>query len=469
VVVVGGGFGGLEAVRRLRGAPVDITLIDRRSFHLFQPLAYQVSTGVLSPDEIAAPLRRIVRREQNVRVVLGAVTGFDVPGRRVIVAGTPDGGSPRAIRYDSLIVAAGSTYTYFGHDDWRSLAPDIKSLEGALDVRRRIATAFEAAELEPDPERRAAWLTFVIVGAGPTGVELAGQIGELARATLRQEFRAVDTGSARILLVELVERVLPSFPARVSRQAGSALERLGVTLLLGSRIVDVAADGVTLEQASGERRSEQARTVVWAAGVVGAELAEALATAAGAELDRGRRVAVGPDLTIRGHREIMAIGDMAQVHDAAGSPVALPGLAPVAMQQGRYAAQAIRDRLRGAPRSPPFRYVDKGDLATIGRAKAVAVIGRVQLSGVIAWLTWLVVHLFYLVGLQNRLVVLVRWAFSYVTRSGGVRLVAPDPISPTERSTACPSPSDAATSRPSPHSAGTPSGSSSSSTSAWGS
>jgi NADH dehydrogenase len=469
VVVVGGGFGGLEAVRHLRSAPVDITLIDRRSFHLFQPLAYQVATGVLSPDEIASPLRRIVRRDANVQVVLGAVNAFDVAGRRVIVDGTPDRGSPRAIRYDSLIVAAGSTYTYFGHDDWRGLAPDIKSLEGSLEVRRRIATAFEAAELEPDPERRAAWLTFVVVGAGPTGVELAGQIGELAREALRRDFRNADTARARILLVELAERVLPGFPPRLSRQAGRALERLGVTPLLESRIVDVAPDGVALEPAAGERRSVQARTVIWAAGVVGAELARTLGAAAGAAIDRGGRVAVGPDLTVGGHREIMAIGDMASVHDSAGSPLALPGLAPVAMQQGRYAAQAITERLRGAPAPPPFHYRDKGDLATIGRAKAVAQIGRLQLSGMPAWLAWLLVHLFYLVGLQNRLVVLVRWAFSYATRSGGVRLVAPDPQSSTERSLSCPSPSDAATSHPGPRSAGTPSASSSSSTSAWAS
>jgi NADH dehydrogenase len=432
VVVVGGGFGGFETVRRLRGAPVEITLIDRRSFHLFQPFTYQVATGMLSPDEIAAPLRRVVSRAGDVRVVLGAVTGFDVAGRRVLVEATPDGGGPRAIPYDSLVVAAGATGTYFGHDEWRRVAPDIKSLEGSLEVRRRIATAFEAAELESDPDRRAAWLTFVVAGAGPTGVELAGHVGELARTTLRRDFRDVDTAAARVLLVELAERVLPSFPPRLSRRAGEALERLGVALLVRSRVVDVAPDGVTLEHAGGERRRVEARTVVWAAGVVGVELAETLATAAGAGIARGRRVAVGPDLTVGGHPEIMAIGDMAQVHDAGGRPLALPGLAPVAMQQGRYAARVIRDRLLGAPEPPPFRYLDKGDIATIGRAKAVAVIRRTQLTGLPAWLVWLVVHLFYLVGLQNRLVVLVRWAFSYVTHSGGVRLVAPDPAYPAE-------------------------------------
>jgi NADH dehydrogenase len=465
VVVVGGGFGGLEAVRRLRSAPVDVTLIDRRSFHLFQPLAYQVATGVLSPDEIAAPLRRVVRGEPNVRVVLGAATGFDMASRDVIVEGTPDERGPRRIPYDSLIVAAGSTYTYFGHDDWQRWAPDIKSLEGVLDVRRRIAAAFEAAELEPDPERRAAWLTFVVVGAGPTGVELAGQIGELARETLRGEFRDADTCNARILLVERDERVLPSFPPRLSRQAARSLERLGVTPMLGTRVVDTSPAGVQLEPAG----DVQARTVIWAAGVVGAELAETLAKAAGTPVARGRRVPVGPDLTVAGHPEIRAIGDMALVHDAAGSPVPLPGLAPVAMQQGRYAAKAIVARLSGPAAPPRFRYRDKGDLATIGRAKAVGVIAGVQLSGVPAWLTWLLVHLFYLTGLQNRLVVLVRWTSSYVTRTAGVRLVAPDPTPPTERSQPWPSPSDAATSRPSPPSAGIPSESSSSSTTRWGS
>jgi NADH dehydrogenase len=336
-------------------------------------------------------------------------------------------------------------------------------------VRRRLLLAFERAERETDLARQQELLTFVIVGGGPTGVELAGQIGELARTTLPSDYRSADTGSARILLVELADRVLPTFPIRLSRHAGRALERLGVTLLLGSKIVDVRPDGVAIEHATGDRRSVQSRTVVWAAGVVGAELAESLAAATGAALERGRRVAVGPDLTVRGHPEIFAIGDMAQVHDPAGSPVALPGVAPVAMQEGRYAAQAIQDRLRGIVRHPPFKYRDKGELATIGRAKAVAVIGRVELGGLPAWLAWLVVHLFYLVGLQNRLVVLVRWAFSYVTRTGGVRLVVPEPMSHPERSTPCPSPSDAETSHPSPHSAGIPSGSSSSSTSAWAS
>jgi NADH:ubiquinone reductase (H+-translocating) len=410
VVVVGGGFGGLQAALALRG--VNVTLIDRRSFHLFQPLAYQVATGVLSPDEIAAPLRRILRRRRRVHVVLGDVTEVDVQARRVVVAGTPAGGGPRSFPYDRLIVAAGSTSSYFGHDEWRERAPDIKSLEGALDVRRRIASAFEAAEL--DPEHREGWLTFVVVGGGPTGVELAGQIAELARESLRRDYRGIDTGAARIVLVERNDRLLADFAPSLSARTARDLQRLGVSLVLGAGIVDVDSDCVTLE----DGRTFSARTVVWAAGVVAADLAATLADVTGAELARGGRIAVGPDLTVAGHPEIMALGDMAQVHDARGVPVPLPGIAPVAMQQGRYAAE----RVRGA--RGPFRYRDKGKLATIGRAKAVADLGRVRLSGLPAWLMWLGVHLFYLIGLQNRLVVMVRWTFSYLTRAGGERLVA---------------------------------------------
>ncbi len=383
VVVVGGGFGGLQAVRKLRRAPVDITLVDRRNFHLFQPLVYQVATGALSPGEVAAPLRGVFKRDRNVRVLLGEVTGFDLAGRRVFLDRLPNGGEQRAIPYDSLIVAAGSSYSYFGHEEWRPFAPDIKSLEGALEVRRRILTAFEAAEVEPDPGPRSAWLTFVVVGGGPTGVELAGQIAEIARDTLRRDFRTIDTRAARIQLVEMAERVLPMFPPRLSERAARALERLGVTPLVGRKVVGIDEESVTIA---------------------------------------AEEVAVGPDLALPGHPEVMALGDMVQVHDAEGNPVALPGLAPVAMQQGRYAARAVRARLGGS-QPPPFRYRDKGNLATIGRAKAVADIKGLQLSGLLAWLTWLFVHLFYLIGLQNRLLVFIRWTFSFVTRGRGARLI----------------------------------------------
>jgi len=430
VVVVGGGFGGLQAVRKLRHEPVGITLIDRRNFHLFQPLLYQVATGALSPGEIAAPLRGVFKRDQNVRVVLGAVTGFDLAGRCVLVDGLPNASETRAIPYDSLVVAAGSSYSYFDHDEWRPLAPDVKSLESALEVRRRILTAFEAAEVEPDAERRAAWLTFVVVGGGPTGVELAGQIAEIARDTLRRDFRTIDTRAARILLVEVADRVLPGFPPRLSARAARALERLGVSPLVGRKVVGIDAEAVTIAAAAGEGERVPARTVIWAAGVVASELATALAAETGAELDRAGRVAVGPDLTLPAHPEVLAIGDMVQVHDADGNPVPLPGLAPVAMQQGRHAARAIHDRLRGNE-PPSFRYRDKGNLTTIGRASAVADIKGLQLSGLLAWLTWLFVHLFYLIGLQNRLLVFIRWTFSFVTRGRGARLITVQAIPPT--------------------------------------
>ena len=433
VVVVGGGFGGLQAVRKLRNAPVEITLVDRRNFHLFQPLVYQVATGALSPGEIASPLRGIFKRDENVSVLLGEVTGFDLVRRRVLVDPVGDGAS-RELPYDSLIVAGGSNYSYFGHDEWRAFAPDVKSLESALEVRRRILTAFEAAEAEPDAERRAAWLTFVVVGAGPTGVEMAGQIGEIALDTLRRDFRAIDTRAARILLVEAAERVLPEFPPSLSQQAERSLEQLGVTSLTGHRVVDIGGESVTLDPGSAGGGTEHVatRTVIWAAGVVASEVAGALATTAGADTDRAGRIAVGPDLALPGHPEVIALGDMAQVYDADGSPRSLPGLAPVAMQQGRYAGRAIRDRLRG--REPqPFRYRDKGNLATIGRARAVADVKGLHLSGLIAWLTWLFVHLFYLIGFQNRFLVFVRWTFSFVTHGRGARLIT-DQVSPRRSS-----------------------------------
>jgi NADH dehydrogenase len=426
---VGGGFGGLQAVRRLRHAQVDVTLIDRRNFHLFQPLVYQVATGALSAGEISSPLRGIFKDDENVRVLLGEVTGLDLAARQVIVDGLPNGGDARKIAYDSLVVAGGSSYSYFGHEEWRRFAPEVKSLESALDVRRRILTAFEAAEVEPDPARRDAWLTFAVVGAGPTGVELAGQIAEIARDTLQGDFRAIDTRAARILLIERDDRVLPLFPPKLSNRAARALEGLGVTPLTGRAVVAIDEESVTVAGDAGEESERfPARTVVWAAGVIASEIASALAAESGAALDRAGRVAVGPDLTLPGHPEVIALGDMVQVHDSEGRPLHLPGVAPVAMQQGRYAARAVTTRLRGEE-PPPFHYVDKGNLATIGRAKAVADIKGLQLSGFIAWLTWLFVHLFYLIGLQNRILVFIRWTFSFVTRGRGARIIAWPPES----------------------------------------
>jgi NADH dehydrogenase len=432
VVVVGGGFGGLLAVQKLRRAPVDVTLVDRRNFHLFQPLVYQVATGSLAPAEIASPLRGMFKRDRNVRVLLGEVAGVDLARRRVVLEHLPNDDGALELPYDSLVVAAGSSYSYFGHDEWRPFAPDVKSIETALDVRRRILTAFEAAEEEDDPDARAAWLTFVVVGAGPTGVELAGQIGEIARDTLRGDYRAVDTRQARILLVEMADRVLPQFPPRLSARAASSLERLGVTPLLEHRVVDIDDHAVRVSDANDPEavRRIPARTAIWAAGVVASPLAAQLAEQSGASVDRGGRVAVGPDLTLPGHTEVIVLGDMADVLDENGRSAGLPGLAPVAMQQGRYAARAIRDRLQGRV-PPPFRYRDKGNLATIGRAKAVADIKGLQLSGFVAWVTWLFVHLFYLIGLQNRLLVFIRWVISFVTRGRGARLITGTAVSPT--------------------------------------
>jgi NADH dehydrogenase len=413
-VVVGGGFGGLQAARGLRGAPVRVTLVDRRNFHLFQPLAYQVATGELSAVEITTPLRKILRRQKNADVILAEVTGFDLERRVVLLNELPNGYSGVELSYDTLVVAGGSAYSYFGHDEWAPYAPELKSLEGALDLRARLLTAFEAAEVETNAERRQAWLTFVVVGAGPTGVEMAGQIAELARDTLRRDFRAVDTRSARVLLVEASDRVLTAFPARLSRRAVRSLEKLGVTPMLQTTVVGVTGDSVELAMADGRRETVGTRSVVWAAGVTASPLARLLAEATGAETDRAGRVLVEPDLSLPGHPEVFAAGDMITVRD---SP-ALPGVAPVAMQQGRHIARLLRTGERR-----PFKYHDKGNLATIGRSHAVADIKGIQLSGFLAWATWLGVHLLYLIGFQNRLLVLLRWSFSYVTKGRGARII----------------------------------------------
>ena len=422
VVIVGGGFGGLHAARGLRGAPVEITLIDRRNFHLFQPLSYQVATGALSPGEVAYPLRAVFKRDRNVRVLLAEVAGFDLERREVVLGSVGGLPAPEPVPYDTLIVAGGSHYSYFGHDEWSAHAAEVKSLESALTVRSRILAAFEAAEIERDPERRGEWLTFVVVGAGPTGVEMAGQIAEVARDTLRADFRTADPGSGRILLVEALDRVLTGFPPSLSKKAERSLRRLGVTPRLGSTVVDVDETGVTLRHADGATERIPARTVVWAAGVTASGLASALAELTGAEQDRAGRVTVEPDLTLPGHPEVFAIGDMVRVRDRDGTAITLPGVAPVAIQQGRYAATAVRARLKGRD-APPFRYRDKGNLATIGRAAAIADIKGVKLSGFLAWTTWLLVHLFYLVGFQNRLLVLIRWSISFGTRGRGARLI----------------------------------------------
>jgi NADH dehydrogenase len=420
VVVVGGGFGGLTAVRALAATGAQVTLIDRHNYHLFQPLSYQVATGALSPGDIAMPLRHVFRGDARVTVLLGEVCGFDLGARRVLVRAEVSGAVTR-LAYDSLIVAAGSDYSYFGHEEWREFALEVKTLDSALEVRGRLLHAFEAAELDPSDQQ--AWLTFVVVGAGPTGVEMAGQIAELARETLAGEFRRIDPRRARVLLVETAEHVLGGFPPPLPERARRSLERLGVTVMLRHTVVEVEADSVELEEPEGGRSRIPARTVIWAAGVKASPLAGMLAQAAGAEVDRSGRVNVGPDLSLPGHPEVLALGDMVEVLDPAGRPRSLPGLAPVAMQQGRYAARLISARHAGGALPGPFRYRDKGMLATIGRASAVASLRGLRFSGFPAWAAWLLVHIFYLIGFESRIVVLFRWAYSYLTRGRGSRLI----------------------------------------------
>jgi NADH dehydrogenase len=422
VVVIGGGFGGLRAVRALgRRRDVEVTLIDRHNYHLFQPLSYQVATGALAPGDIAMPLRHIFRGQQRVKVLLGEVTKFELDRRQVVLAADVPSGV-MTVPYDTLIVGGGSDYSYFGHEEWRTIALEVKTLDSALEVRGRILHAFEVAEL--DPAEQDSWLTFVVVGAGPTGVEMAGQIAELARDTLAGEFRNVDPRARRVLLVETTDRVLGGFRDPLPRRALRSLERLGVTVMLGQTVVDVRDDGVVLEDRQGARSEVATRTVVWAAGVNASPLARMLAEVSGAETDRAGRLTVQPDLSLPGHPEVLALGDMVRVLDAgSGEPVTYPGLAPVAMQEGHYAARVVGARLAGKPAPAPFRYRDKGTLATIGRARAVADVKGLRFSGFLAWATWLFVHIFYLIGFENRAVVLFRWGYSYMTRGRGSRLI----------------------------------------------
>lgn len=425
VVVIGGGFGGLRVVKALRGSEVDVTLVDRRNFHLFQPLTYQVATGSLSSSDVTYPLRAMFGSVPNVDVLLATVAGFDLERRRVILDAEGAPGSPGELAYDTLVVATGSSYSYFGHEDWREVAGEVKSLESAIAVRSRVLKAFERAEASNDADERAAELTFVVVGGGPTGVEIAGQIGELARDTLRCDFSHIHPGDARILLVEMTDRILSAFPPSLSRRAARSLGVLGVTPTLQRQVVAIDAEGVTLQAPDQSSERVAARTVIWAAGVRASELAGQLGEATGAEVDRAGRVTVGPDLTLPGHPEVFVLGDMARVKDARGAVRDLPGVAPVAIQQGTYAAKAIKRRLHGQAQRP-FRYLNKGNLATIGRGRAVAHLGLVRLSGLPAWFIWLGVHIWYLIGFQNRLVVLLRWAVSFLShgRNQGSRIIS---------------------------------------------
>ena len=421
VVIVGGGFGGLYAARALRKAPAQLTLVDRRNFHLFQPLLYQVATGVLSPGDIAVPLRSIVRRQANATVLLGDVKELDVAARWVR---TVEG---LRLDYDTLVVATGARHSYFGHEEWGRHAPGLKTVEDALEIRRRILIAYEAAEQEADRERRRAWMTFVVVGGGPTGVELAGALGEIAHETLRFDFRRISPQRASIYLLEGLDRVLPGYPADLSEKARRALARLGVHVRTGTMVSHIDDEGVTLGSGDDEERMA-ARTVIWAAGVQASSLGRKLAQATGAETDKAGRLVVQPDLSLPGHPEIFVVGDLALYTHQTGKP--LPGVAQVAIQQGGYVARAIELRLRGQRPRRRFRYFDPGSLATIGRGKAVADMGVLRFDGFPAWLVWAAVHIFYLIEFENRVLVVTQWAWNYFTRRRGARLITGDRLQP---------------------------------------
>jgi NADH dehydrogenase len=412
VVIVGGGFGGLTVARALRRAPVQIKLVDRRNFHLFQPLLYQVATGALSPANIAAPLRSILEWQANCEVLMGEVCGFDVAARKVLLA---DGELP----YDTLVVAAGARHSYFGHDVWEPMAPGLKTIEDATEIRRRVLTAFEAAERESDTARRRQLLTFVIVGGGPTGVELAGALAEISRHTLKYEFRNIDPKEARIILVEAMDQILGAYPAELALKAKASLESLGVTVRTKTKVTHISADHVSLET-DGTTEQVPTRTVLWAAGVQASPLAKNLAEATGASLDRAGRISVERDLSLVGHPEIFVLGDMANYAQSNGKP--LPGVAPVAIQQGKFVAKRIGCRLTGRP-LPEFRYRDLGNLATIGRSAAVADFGWIRCSGLIAWLMWLFIHLMNLVDFRNRVLVFLQWGWNYLTYDRSARLI----------------------------------------------
>jgi NADH dehydrogenase len=425
VVVIGGGFGGLAAAHRLGKAPVEVTLIDRRNFHLFQPLTYQVATGALAAGDVAFPLRTLLNWAPNVRVLLAEVSGFDLAAREVSLAPIGDVQIPLSVPYDTLIVAAGSSYSYFGHEEWREFAGEVKSIESAIMVRSRILRAFERAEMATDQADRDAQMTFVVVGGGPTGVEWAAQIGELPRDTLADDFRSIDSAAARVLLVEAGDRLLPAFPASLSKKAARSLRRIGVTPELGRTVVGIDADSVTLEASDGSCERVATRTVIWAAGVRACGLASMLGELAGTGVDRAGRTTVERDLTLPGHPEVIALGDMVSVRNPDGGATALPGLAPVAIQQGHYAAQLVVDRLNGRA-TPAFKYHDKGNVATIGRGRAVADLGFARLSGAAAWTIWLVVHIFYLMGFQSRLFVTLKWVISFFNHGRTSRLITDD-------------------------------------------
>jgi len=418
VVILGGGFGGLSAARKLKRAPVDITLIDRCNYHLFQPLLYQVATGSLSPANISGPLRQVLKNNKNTMVLLGEAIDIDPTNHQVILS---DG----VIDYDTLVVATGSSHQYFGHHEWEQFAPGLKTIEDATDMRARILLAFEAAERETNPEKLKEWMTFVIVGAGPTGAELAGALGEIANDTLKHDFRRIDPSKAHIILIEGTDRVLPTYPPKLSEAARKMLERLKVTVRTGAMVTDVKAHSVTIE-CGGQIEVIPTRTILWAAGVLASPLGLALAKRLGAKTDRAGRVIVEPDMTIPGHPEVFVIGDLSSFTHQTGKP--LPGIAQPAIQQGHYVGKVIERRLRGE-KTPPFHYFDKGNLATIGRGAAVADLNFITFAGVPAWLLWIFIHLIYIVEFKNRLLVFTQWTWLYITFDRAARLITgKDPL-----------------------------------------
>ena len=428
VVILGGGFGGLAAAQKLKRAPVDVTLIDRRNFHLFQPLLYQGATGSLSPGEIAAPLRGILSRQKNTQVLLGEAVDVDPQGKRVILG---DGAS---FEYDSLIVATGTQTSYYGNDSWREWAPSLKSVEEATAIRHKILYAFERAERAATPEEARDWLTFVIVGAGATGLELSGALAEIAMETLRHDFRKIDPQKARIILMEGAPRVLVPFPEDLSAKAEKLVTGLGVEVIKGVLVTNINAEGVTFKRGDSSE-TLAAKTVLWAGGVTATPFGRKLAERTKSETDRGGRIKVTRDLTVPNFPDIFILGDLAHAADEKGIP--LPGVAQVAMQGGAYVAKAIRARLEGKKDLPPFHYFNKGEMAVIGRAAAVANIFGVHVSGLLAWLMWLFIHLIYIVEFQSRILVFVQWGFEYLTFSRGARLITGESASdsPAETST----------------------------------
>lgn len=413
VVIIGGGFGGLYTAKALAKADVDVTLIDKRNFHLFQPLLYQVATGTLSPGDISSPLRSILSKSKNTQVLLSEVSDIDPKTQEVIM-------SDRIVKYDTLVVATGANHSYFGNDAWKELAPGLKTVEDAIEMRRRIFSAFEAAEKETDPKKRRALLTFVIVGGGPTGVELAGAITELAYKTLQEDFRNIDTSETQVLLLQGADRVLPAMAPQLSKAATASLEKLGTVVKTKTRVTNIANDVVTYKQGD-EVYEVTSKTVLWAAGIQASTMGKILALRTGAKCDKAGRVIVEPDLSIQGHENIFVVGDLANYSHQKDQP--LPGVAPVAIQEGEYVAGVIKKRLQGKKSIQPFKYNDYGSLAMISQNSAVVDLGPFKMKGFFAWIFWLLIHIYFLIEFDNKLIVMLQWAWNYITRNRGSRII----------------------------------------------